>query len=1208
MSAAIKLSDEARCALRADLAQIGDEALAVRLVDYLERGDDEAALRNLRNVDEAGRKLELVGAGYHYFQQARPREAAIALLPGDAPELWLRLGRIYEAAVAPEKRHLYLRHTFDDTAQWVELLLLEITALTDYGEGHVRTPPPSAAVLEATLELAGLSPDLMARAVYAHDPEEYVNVWRGIWSCMDVAPMFLALDGFAGSLGRHPQALADAQGDRKGRLISLSVLARAGADVAPLADVLVAAAVGSAKTAHRPATALLATAPQAARPALLQKAAGKNAAERLRAVEVLSEIGPADEALRAFFAERTSSERSKKTQQAIEVALAKLGAPASDGAAAAAAAAPTTAAAPAAADDTLAALRLPPLPAELDSDPPLAEDVARALDALVDDYNAQVARHQIGDPFDAAKRTRLHEQIASLRAAAVAPWELASFEALMPVDIRRSSDVVIEAAGLSLVQLARLLLLAGRLGLRGTPAKDGRYAVFNPHTATLGRALRRYNRAHDRAFGLRELAAAFDRVGIDAALFGDDVLDDFYEDGEPAGLAPELVWPYFAERLELLEEVFQISGGQPSRKPLDSWRQRYRRRNAMRVLRGFPALPAALRDVLWQVALGSAKQERPFAQRCLERDPERIARIAANLGSGKQDERAVAARWLGQLGDAAATSELEAALAKEKRDVARGAMMEALERLGVPLERFFSRETMIAEATKALAKNKPRHDDIAFFDLDGVALRWRNSGEPVVPALREHLLRRAHKLKDPAPDPLLRRAASLWDDEGRAALAAAVLGQWVAADTASDDTSAIGAKGVLALVGAAGAAAEVDVIRGYLDKHYGWRPAQCKALLSAITWMDDPSAAQLLLRIARRFRTYGIQRHAEAMVEDLVERRGWTREELADRTVPDGGFGADGVRTLKSGERTFTLRLGAEGAIAIEDPDGRTLKSLPAARKADDPLQVKKAKQTLTRIKKQVTDALRSQRERLYEAMCTQRAWSAADFDRYLRGHPLVGPLCQRLIFAAYHVAPDGRQSHATLFRPLADGTLSDADDETVTLAPQSVVRVAHGTTVDSAACAAWLSHLDDYDVAPLFDQLGREPYRLPADAVGSEQLDEFVGFAIESFALREQALARGFSLGEVGDGGVLYSFRKSFPSLSLEATLTFSGVQLPMERTNVALGPLGFERVTKDEEDNRRSQSVGLDELPVALLSECYHDVREIAAAGSGLDPRFAD
>ena len=67
------------------------------------------------------------------------------------------------------------------------------------------------------------------------------------------------------------------------------------------------------------------------------------------------------------------------------------------------------------------------------------------------------------------------------------------------------------------------------------------------------------------------------------------------------------------------------------------------------------------------------------------------------------------------------------------------------------------------------------------------------------------------------------------------------------------------------------------------------------------------------------------------------------------------------------------------------------------------------------------------------------------------------------------------------------------------------------------------------------------------------------------------------------------------------------SGNGLPEENRTVALTSLTFRRKSGEGESIWSSDGgLPLRDVPAILLSECYHDLRTIAATGSGFDPEW--
>jgi len=364
--------------------------------------------------------------------------------------------------------------------------------------------------------------------------------------------------------------------------------------------------------------------------------------------------------------------------------------------------------------------------------------------------------------------------------------------------------------------------------------------------------------------------------------------------------------------------------------------------------------------------------------------------------------------------------------------------------------------------------------------------------------------------------------------------------------------------------------------------------------------IERPSAIQYLLSVANRFRTKGIREEAKKFVDILAERKGWTLNELADRTMPSAGFGDDGKLELDFGPRKFVARVNAEFDIILTDDTGKVLKKLPDPRKDDDETSAKAAKKSFSAAKAELKKFVGLQATRLYEAMCTERSWPGADWRAYLLKHPLMKFLCQRIVWGA----GTKEEIHQT-FRPLDDGTLTDQDDRTITLADDATVCIVHGSRVPAAVGAAWSKHLADYEVSPPFTQFGRDAYVLPEGKRQAHEIDDFRGFMVEAFKLRGLATRFGYTRGRAEDGGWFLEYLKPFPGLGLEVHLQFSGNSLPEENRTVALESVSFEKPTPLTPNFfARTPRIPLGEIPAVLLGECYNDLRTIAAVGTGFDP----
>ena len=836
----------------------------------------------------------------------------------------------------------------------------------------------------------------------------------------------------------------------------------------------------------------------------------------------------------------------------------------------------------------------------------------------------------------------------------------------------------------ALIHLVRLLALIGTLGPRNSGCIDW-------HSS---QSIEQFRRSHTPRITLTHVAEAMHDVRVKDEALVAHLLESYFP---VFRWETDAVWPYLADKIDLLERAFEPATG--------DWSFRWRRKrafdNALRLLAAFPQVPPSLIAKLWDMAIGTSKADRLRAQKIVVKLPDLSDRLPQALTARASETRAVTAEWIGRLGDRQYVAALHKAAKAEKIDAALDEMLTALERLGEDVEPYLDRKKLLTDAQKGLKKGTP--PALEWFPwAQPPRVRWQDSGKEVPKEVVTWLIVQNFKFKSPEAGPLLRRYCAMMQPADRAELGNFVLGAWVEQDLSqrrsdaecraeaqkqapgfwqtcqrnlqmfvkqgqtvpahvpktlqeaedklfrifqSQLCSAAAEKGILAVAGACCDASAVGPVQRYLKDWYGIRAAQCKALIAMLSTIDHPAATQFLLSIANRFRTKGIREEAEKYVNALAERKGWTLDELADRTLPTAGFTDDGSLELSFGPRQFQLCVTPSLEAVLTDADGKTLKALPAPRKDDDEEQAKAAKKAFSSAKSELKKFTGMQTTRLYEAMCTQRTWTIADWQTYLTGHPLMKFLCQRLVWAAQTPSPpaplpegEGTQSPSppaplpsgrvrpagegsrlptplaragegsyVTFRPLDDGTFTDYEDNEVRLPADAELRVAHSCHVPAETATAWATHLADYSVTPLFTQFGRATYALPEEKRKESAIDDFCGHMVEAFKLRSLATKFGYTRGQAQDGGWFFDYNKSFPGLGLKVVLNFSGNGLPEENRPVALKDISFQQAAAEEEPlMQMSGGMALDEVPTVLLSECYNDLRTIAASGTGFDPAW--
>jgi len=1090
-------------------------------------------------------------------------------------EQWLRLGQVY--ATAAEYSTLP-KHWPTAVPTW--FLVLQDCRTRASSAPHMWDPSFVASLLTAGGTAKDEVPGQALAAFFALLVPE--NSWTDTvraWSspCCDdgKAQAQVWVDYVADNVAAVPAAVAPLGAD--GRLRALTWLGVYPELLPPLVPMLVECAVSTAKTVREQAMMLVAGLDEPLRSQTLADVLATGTGATIgTAVDFAARLGEAGHRL---LTEALAEGRGGKRDELLAAALNRN----------------QMATAP------VAELDIPPA-TPLDTTA-LGEEFLTALDAMVTRW-CEGLEHDETNPW----RERERERAAKVRSSdltTIRDWLNGTGPRPAWADIRALPDQHMAGLGLP-------LLSAVRYATAGSPPELWwgpffRVAGYEYDLRTLVEAVR--------AAGIADPVQMVARLA-----FGREEY------------APERVWPFFATYPGPLdtavENVAKGSGDAPT---------------VLGILAMFPTLPAQYVPVVAQLATGEAKTHRLAAQELLRDHPNVLGIAAEGLKSSKAEVRAVAAVWAGRLGDPAGVELLRSALAKEKREQPQAAMLTALHILGDDISAHLAPQTLTAAATKGLAAKHPA--GMSWFPLGALpACRWAD-GTPVDPDIVRWWAVLAVKLKDPVGAGLIPLYVSLLDTASQQALGTFVLDAWVAHDTArpgdeacrehaareldarynryqswgrkypktewylefarrtKDEVfdelrreraaeylgSAIGEKGLLALTTGTPGHHVLAVCQRYVREH-PQRRSQVEALIVAAAGNDDPSAIQLVLSVARKFKQETVRAKANELAEQIAERQGWTLDELADRTIPTAGFDDAGVLTLDYGPRAFTGRVTRSpktGAFTIEvsNAEGKPVKALPKPGANDDADTAAASRKQLTTSKKELTQVASFQASRLFEAMCLGRTWDVPVWNE-LYGHPIMNHLMSTLVWKVWQPADGPYQ----LFRP-ADGELLDADDETITLPDTGRVGLAHLATVTPAEAAQWKAHLVDYDVDPLFSQMTSAS---PQHTATATEIDDHKGWLSDSYAIRARATKRGYTRGMAEDGGWFGEYTKNLPSAKIQVVIEFTGSYVPEEQIPAAVQTLAF---------HRTSRPIPLAEVPPILLAESYADYVHIAEAGT-FDP----
>ena len=687
-----------------------------------------------------------------------------------------------------------------------------------------------------------------------------------------------------------------------------------------------------------------------------------------------------------------------------------------------------------------------------------------------------------------------------------------------------------------------------------------------------------------------------------------------------ATFGEEACWPAIAENLDTLAEALP---------PTNLSAQA--NEGAVAMLELLPALPAHLVQPLLFVAIGEGRGARERARTLLAKMPGLDETIAETLGDKRQAIRANAASFLAQRGADGALPALLKRLKTEKSETARAAMISAVADLGGDTTPYLSRKALLAEAETLAAKLPATKLD--WLPLDQApALRWAD-GAAVERVVLDAWTRLAVKLKEPGDGALFDLYLGQLDPADAEKLAGWLLTAWIGYDTLRPPMSEIVAevtptaqqyksqykwykdtpldeivamlvrhtmgtypnsgsdsKGLLSMTHRAAPALLARQVGAYLKDH-GKRVAQAKAMVDVLAGSGSSEAIQVLVATSTRFKQRSVREHAEACVIRLAEERGWTADELADRSIPSGGLEEGGAMELEVGEdlKTYTVRLAPDMSVRLANPAGKEVKALPAGKDA----ATKEAKGLLADLKKTLKTVTTQQRMRLYEAMMAGRVWRRDDWQADLNAHPIMSRLTERVVWRAL----DDAGNVIATFRPTPEGDMFDAAGDDADLGAATGIDLAHSATLGADARAAWLQHMEDFEIAPLFPQLTRPVLELTEAQRGETELADREGWLMEALRLRSATTKLGYDRGPVEDGAGFSEYSKTFRGAGIAATLHFTGSYVPEDNIPVAITRMTFNR-------GRRAMKLG--DVPPLLLSECWNDLHDIAANGA-FDPDWA-
>lgn len=574
----------------------------------------------------------------------------------------------------------------------------------------------------------------------------------------------------------------------------------------------------------------------------------------------------------------------------------------------------------------------------------------------------------------------------------------------------------------------------------------------------------------------------------------------------------ELVWPFFAENIAYLDEALGFPNRDKNLLTVDA-------RNAMQILGYFPQLPNKYVPFLLQIALASTKALREEAQNLLADQQDIHLYAEKALWSNKAEEQIVAAKWLAKIAKPSSINALYRVIKEEPKEDVKAAILSTLQQLGEPIDEYLSPEALLQQAQKGLQTKIPV--SITWLKKEMIpALTWQDDS-PVDSRIIYWWIVFAAKLKDPKTHPILQCYIKLLSMTSQQQLGLFILKSFITYDTrkysleqATEkakleapnhlamakraylnypeeypqyqhiveqdiidrltkvylsyciDDLAINCRGILALVIGINGYQARELLLNYI-KQYPSRHKQFRYILEAISMSNQPLLLQFLHYISRSYQTSSVKKCAQNLLKEIANRNNWSDRQFDERVFSNVNWNENNQLVFDYGTRQFIATLNDQGELTLRNHEGKMIKTLPAITTKDNASLAEQAKTAFAESKKLLKSLVTTHKTHLYEAMCLQHCWSVSDWTTSFFQHFVINKLINRLIWLELN----NEQQIIGSFRPVSLSQLVDHNGNNVTLKADSQIMLAHHTLVEPSICQAWLTHLQEYNIAPLFTQ-----------------------------------------------------------------------------------------------------------------------------------------
>lgn len=374
-------------------------------------------------------------------------------------------------------------------------------------------------------------------------------------------------------------------------------------------------------------------------------------------------------------------------------------------------------------------------------------------------------------------------------------------------------------------------------------------------------------------------------------------------------------------------------------------------------------------------------------------------------------------------------------------------------------------------------------------------------------------------------------------------------------------------KWVMWFCGVHGGHGMIETLMKYIKE---WAEHSRGAIASeAVMAMAVNGSQEALMNVdsmARKFKHKQVKNSANKALDDVAGILGITKEELADKIVPDMDFNDEMCRVFDYGNRQFNVYLTPTLEIEIFNGD-KKVKNLPKPAKSDDSEKAEKAYEDFKIMKKQIKTVVANQKQRLEYALMCDRKWNCENWNNLFVKNPVMHCFAIGLIWGVY----DGDKLVES-FRYMDDGSFTNIEEDEFEIPENAKIGLVHPIELTDEQKQSWAEQLSDYEITQPFPQISRPCFRPTDEELNNDKITRFDGVSIGNYTLRGKMVKLGWETGTPQDGGWFWEFDRADVIKCVKnpdgttvykgyyTEIEFSGMGIDyMEAEDVTLGKLTF-------------------------------------------------